>query len=267
MGVGTFNGNANYKIDVDAKVTRQSGLISYIYWRVYVIKNNTTGHRAWGNTGSSGWADSNVGASKDLWNNGNMEYNFQNGSMSGTFLIAEGNFSITHRSDGTQEYYVNAALNYYQLGGASAGTGTRSLPRIQTAKVPAAPTPLAFGEVTMTSIVHRFSGNSNGGSAILEWQGLIQDATINGPQISFASNGTSTRTGLIPGHVYNFWARGRNAVGWGPWSAKTSVSTVVPTDVKYNGSWKNAVPYVKYGGTWRAAQPYVKVNGVWRKTG
>lgn len=265
MGLGTFSGNANYKIDVDAALTSQVGLTSNIYWRIYVIKSNTTGHAAWGNTGSSGWADSNLAGNPDLWNNGNMEYNFQNGSMSGTFLIAQGNFSIQHRSDGTQEYFVNAALNFINLGSASAGTGTRSLPRIQTATVPAAPTPLAFGEITMTSITYRFSGNSNGGSAILEWQGLIQDVTMNGPQVPFASGGTTTRTGLTPGRKYRFWSRGRNAVGWGPWSVAKDGVTISPANVKVNGVWKNANPYVKYGGTWRLAQPYVKVNGVWKK--
>lgn len=265
MGVGTFNGNANYKIDVDAAVERQSGMVSTIYWRVYVIKNNTTGHAAWGSTGSSGWVDSNLGAFKDLWNNGNMEYNFQNGSMSGTFMIAEGYFDITHRSDGNQEYFVNAGLTLINLGYAEAGTGTRSLPRIQTAGVPAAPTPVGFGPSTMTSIQYKFVGNSNGGSDIIEWQALIRDETVNGPQISYASNGSTTRKGLIPGHLYSFWSRGRNAIGWGPWSYKTSTYAISPANTKVNGVWKNANPYVKYNDTWRLAQPWVKVNGVWKK--
>lgn len=267
MGVGTFSGNANYKIDVDARLTRQSGQVSYIYWRIYVIKSGTPGYLSQANPANSGWADSNVGINKDLWNKGNMAYNFQNASLSGTFLIAEGNFSITHRANGTQEYSVKAALDFLNLGHAEAGTGTRALPRIQKATVPAAPTPLSFGIITMTSIEYRFKGNSNGGLPTLGWEMRIQDATTKGPLYTAPSSGTSVRSGLTPGHVYYFWSRGRNALGWGPWSVRTSATTVVSTDVRYNGSWRNAVPYVKYGGTWRAARPYVKVNGVWRRTG
>jgi hypothetical protein len=271
MGVATFsgNGNGNYKIDVDAAVVSQNGPGNYstIYWRIYVIKTNTTGHRAWGNTGSSGWADSNIGGNPDLWSNGNMEYNFQNGSMSGTFLIADGQFNIGHRSDGNQEYFVNGGLNLANLGSASAGTGTRSLSRIQTASVPPAPSPVGFGERTLTSIQYLFHNNGDGGTPVREWQALYQDATTNGPQIGYWSDGGTPIGGLTPGHVYNFWSRGRNDVGWGPWSNISSVRTATAARIKINGVWKEVIPYIKINGEWHVTQPHVKVNGVWHKTG
>lgn len=268
MGIATFSGNGNYKIDVDAALVSQNGPGNYstIYWRIYVIKTNTTGHRAWGNTGSNGWADSNRGGSNDLWYNGNMEYNFQNNSSSGTFLIADGRFDIGHRSDGTQEYFVSGGLNLTLLGSASSSTGTRSLPRIQTATVPPAPSPLPFGNIGMKNIQYKFRNNGDGGSPVLEWQAMWQNATRNGVQTWYASNGETDLGGLNPGETYNFWSRGRNAIGWGPWSAMVSARTAAPAWVKYNGVWREAVPYVRVNGVWRAAQPYVNVNGVWKMT-
>jgi hypothetical protein len=261
MARATFSGNGNYQIDVDGALVSQSGLTSTIYWRVIVFKGNTYGHAAWGNTGSSGWADGNPGR---LWTNNNMEYNFQNGRYGGDFLIAEGTFNVGHRADGNAEYYVSGGLNLINLGSASTGTGWRSLPRIQTATVPDAPTPLGVDQEEMTSLRYRFSGNGNGGAAILEWQALWQES--GGPQIPVSSNGTFILTGCRPGTNYNFWSRGRNSVGWGPWSGMSSGRTIAGARVKQNGSWKEAVPYVKQNGAWKYAQPYSKVNGIWRKS-
>lgn len=266
MGQATFNGNGNYTIDVDAAVSSQDGnaKISYIYWRVLVLKGNTTGHRAWGNTGSSGWADSSVGGNPDLWSNGNMEYNFQNGTYGGTFMIAEGTFAVGHRSDGNAEYFVNGALNLINLGYAEAGTGWRSLPRLS--REPDAPTPLWIDNITQTSMDYRFSGNYDGGSPVIEYQALWQEG--NGPQnaLGWENDGYVSMTGLKPATNYNFWSRGRNAVGWGPWSNMMSARTLAGARVRQNGAWKEAIPYVRQNGSWKLAQPYSKVNGIWRRS-
>lgn len=265
MPTSVFSGNGNYSIDVDAVVTSQNiaGNYSTIYWRIYVNKGNTYGHAAWGNTGSWGNADSNVGGNPDLWNNGNMEYNFQNGQYGGSFLIVEGSFNITHRSDGTQEYYVTGNLNLVNLGFASATTGVRSLPRL--AREPDAPTPLWVSNITQTSMDYRFSGNYDGGSPIIEYQALYQEGS--GPQIALGweNDGLVNMTGLKPATWYNFWSRGRNAIGWGPWSQIMSGRTLAGARVNQNGVWKEAIPYVRQSGSWKLAQPYSKINGVWRK--
>lgn len=266
MAVGTFSGNGNYKIDVDAQFTGHSGLSSNVYWRIYVIKSNTTGHRAWGNTNSNGRADSNLGGVNDLWYNGNMEYNFQNNSLNGTFLIAEGTFNIGHRSDGNQEYFVTGALNFINLGSASASTGVRSLPRIQTASVPPAPSGKGFGNISQSSIQYLFQNNGDGGAPVREWQARWQNATRNGTLNEYASNGSTDIGGLNPGELYNFWSRGRNDVGWGPWSSVSSARTIAGARVRREGEWRPAVPYVKVNGVWRLAQPYINVDGAWRKT-
>lgn len=263
MAKATFSGNSNYTIDVDGSLVSQSvsTLTSRIYWRVIVHKTNTTGHSAWGNTGSSGWADGNPGR---LWTNNNMEYNFQNGSMSGSFVIADGYYNVKHNADGTARYYVAGGLDLINLGSASANTGWRTLPTIQTATVPPAPKSLGVDLNEMTSLRYRFSGQGNGGSAILEWQIQWQEGT--GPLKYATSSGTTIFTGLTPGKSFNFWSRGRNSVGWGPWSAKSTGKTIAGARVNVNGVWKEAVPYVKVNGIWKLAQPYAKQNGVWKKS-
>lgn len=263
MAQAYFSGNGNYRIDIDAAFVGHSGLSSNVYWRVLVIKQNTTGHAGWGSNGSSGYADANVGR---LWTNNNLEYNFQNGSYTGTFTIAEGTFNVPHRSDGNAEYYFSGGLTLTNLGSASATTGWRSLPHIQTATVPQAPTPLGVDSNEMTSLRYRFSGNGDGGSPVIEYQALWQEG--NGPQIEIGwqNSGVVQMNGLRPATNYNFWSRGRNAIGWGPWSGISSGRTRAGARVKQNGVWKEAVPYVKHNGAWKLAQPYSKVNGIWRKS-
>lgn len=267
MGQATFSRHGSYKIDVDAAFISQSGMSSTIYWRIVVIKTNNQGHAAWGNTGSSGFAESSLGAhsDRDLWSNYNMQYNFQNGSNNGTFLIQEGTFQVQHRADGNAEYFVSGQLDYHLLGSARAGTGWRSLPRIHTTTVPAAPSPIAVDNATPDSLRFRFSGNNNGGTPVREWQIHYGTNSKSGQHAAW-SDGTSIITGLIPATKYYFWARGRNDVGWGPFSEPISGSTAAGVRIKHGGTWKQAIPYVKFNGVWRLAQPHVKVNGVWKKT-
>lgn len=266
MGQATFSANGNYKIDVDAALVSQNTVAktSTIYWRIYVIKSNTTGHAAWGNTGSWGNADSNVGGNPDLWNNGNMEYNFQNGSMSGTFLIADGTFVVGHRADGTAEYYVTGKLNLVNLGYAESTTGVRALPRL--ADVPPAPSHVGWGTINQTSIQYLFQNNGDGGSPVREWQ-VHYGRNPNYGEFSASSTGSTPIGGLIPGYMYYFWSRGRNDIGWGPFSARAQTETVAGARIKTSdGTWHKAVPYVKQGGTWKLARPWIKVNGLWKNT-
>lgn len=132
--------------------------------------------------------------------------------------------------------------------------------------VPTAPTPLGLDEITPTSMRYRFSGNSDGGLPMLEWQ-ITYGTDPNAGQLYPSSNGTSTLTGLLPATEYYFWSRGRNARGWGPWSYRISAKTLAAARIRVNGSWRYATPYVKVEGVWRMALPLVKVGGAWKNTG
>jgi len=263
----TFSGNGNYYLEVYSYVQSQntSGNYSTIYYRVRVYKTNGGGFWASTNMGNTGYADSNLPGNPDLWSNNNLSYDFRNGANTGNWTFAEGVFRVYHRADGNAEYYVNAGMTLYALGSASVATGTRALPRINTARTPAAPTPLSLETLSQTAIRYRFSGNSNGGSAILEWQ-IGYGTNPSTPQFYTGSNGTTDVGALAPGTTFYFWSRGRNSVGWGSWSSRMSARTLAGARVKVKGVWKEAVPYVKVAGKWKLAQPYVRKSGVWKQT-
>lgn len=103
-------------------------------------------------------------------------------------------------------------------------TTTLYLPRIP--KVPAAPTSLDVTQATPTSLMYRFSGNSDGGAGILEWQAQVSSTPSFASPVTMVSGGTSTFTGLAPGTAYYFRSRGRNSVGWGGWSNTISGTTL-----------------------------------------
>lgn len=94
---------------------------------------------------------------------------------------------------------------------------------------PGAPVPVGVDEITATSARYRFSGTSDGGSAITGWQAqTATDAGFTQNVQTVASNGTTTFTGLLPGNTYYFRARGANAVGWSGWSSTISAYVGLP---------------------------------------
>lgn len=263
MVQAAFSSNGNYRIDIDAALQSQNreGNYSIIYWRILVVKSNAYGHMATTNMGNRGDASSNVG---QLWANGNMSYEFRNGSSNGTWTIAEGTFRVNHNGAGEGSYYFAGSLTYYALGSASASTGWRSLPRLATEPPP--PRPVNITDANQTSFIYRFTSNGDGGLAIREWQvGYGRNGSY--PEWYTSSWGTAHIGGLQPATRYYIWARGRNDIGWSGWSARSDVMTTSGALVKAtNGQWVNAVPYVKVNGSWILAQPYVKVNGIWVAT-
>lgn len=134
-----------------------------------------------------------------------------------------------------------------------------------THNFPPAPDPVVVSEVKQTSAKILFAGNGDGGSPILEWQtGYGTDPTT--PQFSVSTYST-TLTGLQPGQVYYFWARGRNKYGWGAYSARTSATLLAGAWVDVAGVKKRAVPYVRTGGVWKVAEGWGKIAGLWKVSG
>ena len=139
---------------------------------------------------------------------------------------------------------------------------------ISRATVPAAPTPVGIDQVQHQTFRYKFSGNSNGGAAIIEWQ-IGYGYSSSSAQYTAPSSGTSTVGTFIPGATIYIWSRGRNSVGWGPWSARSQVTLRRGNRVKHKGVWSHAIPHVKDGkvagvsdGTWKPAEPYVKKGKV-----
>lgn len=134
---------------------------------------------------------------------------------------------------------------------------------IGRATVPAAPTPIGLDQITHTEIRYRFSGNSDGGSPIREWQ-IGYGTDPNNVQFTVGSGGTTTIGGLSLATTWYFWSRGRNDVGWGGWSSRSEARTLSSGRVKVAGTWREMVLYVKVSGVWRPAIIYNKVSGTWR---
>jgi len=114
---------------------------------------------------------------------------------------------------------------------------------------------------------YRFTDNSdNGGSAILERQiGYGLDAST--VQSYVGSSGSTIIGGLSPGKTWYAWSRVRNAIGWSPWSVRSSGRTIAGARVRVAGAWKEAIPYVKVAGVWKLARPYARIAGLWKKSG
>jgi hypothetical protein len=163
----------------------------------------------------------------------------------------------------------NVTFHKNDSGSIGLGGATDFTVWIQRSTVPPAPTPVQFSLITHTSVRTTFSGQGDGGSGILEWQlafGTNGGAQEGAGNTLYSSSGTNNISGLKPGRYHAAWARGRNANGWGPWSAGNAFDTLGGAFVKEDGVQKDAVPYVKVAGVWVPAVPYVKVNGVWKNT-
>lgn len=95
------------------------------------------------------------------------------------------------------------------------------------ADVPPAPSPIGLDEASLTTLRFRFSGNGDNGSAIQEWQAQIAtDAGFTQNVQTVSSNGLTVFGGLQAGTAHYARARGRNGVGWGPWSSSISGATL-----------------------------------------
>lgn len=186
----------------------------------------------------------------------------------GSQTVIDVQFTVGHDANG--DAYVN-----YSIGLGPTGTGTFGnggnvsvgawLTHIQQSTVPPAPTaPVAF-DFTQTSMTVQFHYQGDGNSPILGWE-LHWGHTPAGGQASAASSGTTYLSGLWTATPYYFWARGRNANGWGPFSGPSGpFYTYAGGQVKKGNNWHAAIPYVNVNGTWRLAKPWVKVAGVWKR--
>lgn len=138
-----------------------------------------------------------------------------------------------------------------------------------TWQVPAAPAGATFTDVTQRTVGVSFPFTQRSSDpATLEKQirygkdptGAVIDGTITVDQP------VETITNLDPGGTYYFWGRARNSVGWGPWSASSTLVLIAGARVLVGGTWRRAVPYVRASGVWKVAEPWVKDAGVWKKT-
>lgn len=175
---------------------------------------------------------------------------------------ASGFLNIPHNADGSKQFSASVRMTGYS-GQLSQGSTIWTLDPIS--RIPDAPSIPAFSSVKQTSLVASFTPNGTGGLPILQYQ-LGYGTTSAANTTTITSAESQPITGLFPGTVYYFRARARNSVGWGPWSAVSSVSTMAGVRVYSGGRWKLAIPYVRTGGVWKRAMTFGKSAGVWKET-
>lgn len=174
------------------------------------------------------------------------------------YTPSSGSLDVTNLVPGTTFYFWARGRNALGWGNWS----VRS--QITTLSVPPAPSPVEFTNITQNSVHAQYVGNGDGGAPILQWQfGYGKDPDT--PQL-FIDGFYLDFLNLDPGKVYYFWARGRNWIGWGPWSVVRVATLIAGARVKVDTEWKRAVPYVKVAGVWKLARPWYKVGGIWKES-
>lgn len=120
---------------------------------------------------------------------------------------------------------------------------------------------------TPTTMRYRFSGNSDGGSAILEWQAQIAtDAAFTQNVQTVGSGGITTFGGLTPSKRYYARSRGRNAWGWGAWSSTIDAETLSGARAWDGATWRQCKVRRWNGTTWQYVRVRACDGATWRNT-
>lgn len=261
---GTFSGRTDHRLNLYVYVAGQDAANnrSKLAWGLYAERIGPW----YGSYNNSSFAYSvNVGGNIT---NGSASLGFSSNNWQ--LQLRTGEHWFNHDGDGYLRVGFSAnMLNADQFGSAQTPTtlldADRITPSAPPVRTPGAPTVVGIDQIASTSLRYRFSGTTDGGSPIREWQiGYGTDPTT--PQSFVSSSGTSTIQGLIPASDYYFWSRGRNDVGWGSYSARSSARTLSGGNVRAGGTARASKPFVKFAGAWRPARPFVRRDGTWRYT-
>jgi hypothetical protein len=178
---------------------------------------------------------------------------------------------------------TNQTVTFYLLATGTSGLGgpTTFSVNISRAKVPNAPTTPVISQISATSVFATFSDGANNGAAINQRQ-LAYSTVPTGGQVYPDSDGSTLISGLTSGVTYYFWARTHNAIGWSPWSARSSATTLkvpaAPSPVTLSGLTQTTIHAtftdnsnggstilerrVGYGTSSSAPQSYISGNNV-----
>ena len=207
MASATFSGDSRYRLDLSTWVTGTT-----INASISVTKTGGSGF--WTND-AQGWSINIAGVNFP----GSWTYDFR-ASTPQTIGIATRSQGV-----GYGTHYISANVNM-DSGIGSAGTGEYQ----SVAGPPGATCCFTVDQATPSSLRYQFSGTTDNGSGILEWQAQVAtDAGFTQNVQTVGSSGTTTFGGLAPGTTHYFRSRGRNGVGWGPYGSTASGSTLPAT--------------------------------------
>nr|DAQ47246.1 MAG TPA: tail protein [Caudoviricetes sp.] len=202
MASGGFPGNGNYRLDLS---TWTGG--TTIYASISVTKTGGSGY--W-TSDAQWWRIRIAGADQDGW----WTYDFRGSTTIG--------IATRSRGVGYGSFLVEAWVNM------DSGFGQAYAAEwVNIFTTPGAPNPIGLDQATITSLRYRFSGTTDGGTPVREWQAQIaSNGAFTQNVQTVGSNGTTVFSGLSGGTTYYARSRGRNDVGWGAWSSTISATTL-----------------------------------------
>ncbi|WNT44340.1 minor tail protein [Microbacterium phage Mabodamaca] len=263
----TFSGRSAFQLHLHVNLAAQyPANYSVLSWALYIVETGSYGSYSFD---AAPWS---VNIAGQAWS-GASAYDFRAGGNQ-SLLLGSGQANVWHDANGYASYWASASVGGGTVIGSSSTAGGENLPRIP--KVPGAPlitgyvgsTLLGPQDVKSTSCVVKFSGTTDGGSAIIGWElHWAEDAAFTVGAGSMVSGGTSTVTGLKPGTLYYFRARGRNGVGLGPYSATASARTLAAFYVSDGEAWLNTEVYVSDGTSWHSVEVLISEDEAWVPAG
>lgn len=151
------------------------------------------------------------------------------------------------------DFYVTRSGSTYS--GSAGNLGSASSPKSYTANLP------TYG-VTY-GVTYSVSGTvPTGYTAPTDSTAYMAGDTVTVKPVP-SVDGYSFNGWLLNGSKVTSFTISGNTTLTGVWS---QVATDKYVNVKANGTWKQAIPYVKVNGTWKKAVPYIRVNGTWEST-
>ncbi len=260
----TFSDRSAYQLQLHIvpRAYNLAGNYTDVDWGLYIVE--TWDYGSWSYDPAS-WS---VTVDGQTWS-GATPYDFR-GSGAQTLRVGGGTKRVTHDGNGYRSISFSSAVGGRTTIGSATAKGSLALTRIP--KTPGAPlitgtvgnTVLGPQDIKTTSILCKFSGTTDGGSTITGWQLQVATNTaFTTDVVTLSSGGSTTVTGLKPGVMYYFRARGGNNVGWGAWSATASAKTRAALYVSDGTAWQSVEIYVSDGTTWHIAEVYVSNGSAW----
>ena len=215
-------------------------------------------------------------------NQTNCDYRWS-GSIGGVGVGTGSGFIRLNAGFRERLLWAGPVTNNMTVSFTQANTGTRGLGgaasvsyAVNRTRTPDAPTYLGFINVTQTTITSNFAGHGDGGAPILEWQAQIATNAAFTTGVQTSSHPTSgqhtyynlTKTTPIWGR-----ARGRNSMGWGPWSnvygpvlTLGTVSDPAPA-VAITGTTQTSITYAASNPPYIGESPYKRTVELHSETG
>lgn len=194
-----------------------------------------------------------------------------------SYIFVGSTFTVPHETDGNKS--VSFTVHYgvtdtWEFGDNKSVAVSLALDRIP--RRPGPPSAPILSDMTSTSVFISWEeSTTDGGSEIIghvvrRYNGFTTTGSFKDYWVPNGDDAMSLLVeDLTPGAVYTFVVFAKNfsleQQGWSVASAPTSTLPLGGSDIRSNGVWKTAVPYVRKNGKWLIAIPYVRKLGVWKR--